>query len=155
MKMQEKCRHGGGELTEILKAWVHYSYVGGEQHEKPTKTSGKEFTIYYLANQAPHTVKGGIDIHIVKIITVTPSATWYCLYKTRPDNQEYAGEDMDGHLLVNLSASVEIANFRIWGLVENLLNQAYYTPAGIGSSLDPAKQPQELLSFQIGASARF
>ena len=142
------------QLFERLKGWAHYSYLDSVQDEQPTRTTGIPFKIHHLANESPHTIKGGIEVRAWSSLYVTPSVVWYSTYYLRPGNMLFPDGRMPGHTLIDVSLSYEKNRFRLWALFCNVLNQKYVTPAGIGSSLDSPEQPQTRFSFLAGAELR-
>jgi outer membrane receptor protein involved in Fe transport len=147
----------GGEVTltadigEWLRPWASYSLALGRQTETPTRT-GLGSTTDYLANQAAHQAKGGLQIQPLRGLFLTPTAVWYGRTRMRTDIPDPAlrSRGLDPFFLLNLSAVWEGEHFQLWARVHNLLDRHYYRPGGPVSQQAAPRVPQAGILGQAG-----
>ena len=152
----------GGELSvtaeigEWLRPWASYSLALGRQTETPTRT-GVGSNTAYLANQAAHQVKGGMQLQPLRRLFLVPTAVWYSRTKMRTDIPDPAlvRDGLEPFFLLNFSAVWEDDNFQIWARVQNLLDRHYYRPGGPVSQQAAPRVPQAGILGQAGVRVAF
>src|SRR6185369_5005414 len=100
----------GGEVSltanafEYVRPWASYSLVLGSQHETPTRT-GVGIDTEYLANQAVHQVKGGLEVRPWRRLFLVPSFIWYGRTRIRPDapEKDLVAKGLDPFFVLNAS----------------------------------------------------
>jgi outer membrane receptor protein involved in Fe transport len=152
-------RSYGGEVAvtanafDFLRPWASYSLVLGSQRETPTVTGGGIDT-NYLANQAAHQVKGGVEIRPWSRLYLVPSFVWYGRTKIRPDaNMDDAAliaSGLDPFFVLNASAIWEGEHLQIWVRAQNVLDKRYMRPGGPVSQQAATQVPQAGVMGQAG-----
>ena len=109
-------------------------------------------TTNYLANQATHQVKGGVQLRPWRRLYLVPSFVWYSRTKIRPDapEQEVAATGLDPFVLLDGSAIWEGDHLQIWARVQNVLNSRYMRPGGPVSQQAATQVPQAGIMGQAG-----
>ena len=133
-----------------------YSLALGRQTETPTRT-GVGSSTDYLANQAAHQIKGGVQISPLRRLFLVPSAVWYSRTKMRTDVADPAllSAGLDPFFLLNLSAVWEGDRFQVWARVHNVLDRHYYRPGGPVSQQAAPRVPQSGILGQAGIRVLF
>jgi outer membrane receptor protein involved in Fe transport len=152
----------GGEVAvtanalEYVRPWASYSLVLGSQHETPTVT-GVGINTDYLANQAAHQVKGGLEIRPWRRLNLVPSAIWYSRTKIRPDAPEpdLVMQGLDPFFVLDASALWEGERFQIWVRAQNILDNRYYRPGGPVSQQAATRVPQAGIMGQAGVRVMY
>jgi outer membrane receptor protein involved in Fe transport len=152
----------GGELTvtanpvERLRAWASYSLVLGSQRETPNRTQTTIDTSY-LTNQAPHMIKGGLQLRPWRTLYVVPSFIWYSRTKLRPDviDTDLAARGLDPFFVLNATVSWEGEHWGFWARAQNVLDAHYYRPGGTVSQQAATEVPQAGILGQAGVRFRY
>jgi len=152
----------GGEVTltasdlAYVRPWASYSLVLGSQHETPTRT-GAGINTDYLANQAAHQVKGGLEIRPWRRLFLVPSFVWYSRTKIRPDalEPELAAAGLDPFFVLDAAALWEGERFQIWVRAQNILDHRYYRPGGPVSQQAATQVPQAGIMGQAGVRVMY
>jgi outer membrane receptor protein involved in Fe transport len=147
----------GGEVSltanafEYVRPWASYSLVLGSQHETPTRT-GAGIDTEYLANQAAHQVKGGLEVRPWRRLFLVPSFIWYGRTRIRPDAPEadLVAKGLDPFFVLNASVLWEGEHFQIWARASNILDNHYYRPGGPVSQQAATRVPQAGLMGEAG-----
>jgi iron complex outermembrane receptor protein len=147
----------GGEVSltanvlDSLRPWASYSLVLGSQHESPTRT-GAGIDTDYLANQAAHQVKGGLEVRAWRRLYLVPSFVWYGRTKIRPDSRDadVVATGLDPFFLLDGAAIWEGDHLQIWGRVQNVLDKRYMRPGGPVSQQAATQVPQAGVMGQVG-----
>jgi outer membrane receptor protein involved in Fe transport len=146
----------GGEVSvtanlEYVRPWASYSLVLGSQHETPTVTKVGIDTDY-LANQAAHQVKGGLEIRPWRRLFLVPSFIWYSRTKIRPDAADAAmfPDGLDPFFVLDASVLWEGEHFQVWARARNLLDNRYYRPGGPVSQQAATRVPQAGIMGEAG-----
>jgi len=147
----------GGEVSvtanalDVVRPWASYSLVLGSQEETPTR-SGPGIDTNYLANQAAHQVKGGLEVRPWRKFFVVPSFNWYSRTKIRPDAMEkdVVAAGLPPFFILNASLVWEGDHVQLWARAQNLLNTHYYRPGGPVSQQAASRVPQEGIMGQAG-----
>jgi outer membrane receptor protein involved in Fe transport len=147
----------GGELSltasalEYVRPWASYSLVLGSQHETPTRT-GTGINTDYLANQAAHQVKGGVELHPWRRLVVIPSFIWYSRTRIRPDAPEadLVATGLDPFFVLDGSLLWEGERLQVWVRARNVLDHRYYRPGGPVSQQAATEVPQAGIMGEAG-----
>jgi outer membrane receptor protein involved in Fe transport len=147
----------GGEVSvtanalDVVRPWASYSLVLGSQEETPTR-SGPGIDTNYLANQAAHQVKGGLEVRPWRKFFVVPSFSWYSRTKIRPDvmEKDLVAAGLPAFFILNASLVWEGEHVQLWARAQNLLNTHYYRPGGPVSQQAAPRVPQEGIMGQAG-----
>jgi len=146
----------GGELSltanlEYVRPWASYSLVLGSQRETPTRT-GTGIDTDYLANQAAHQVKGGLEIRPWRRLFLVPSFIWYSRTKIRPDAADAAmfPDGLDPFFVLDASVLWEGERFQVWARASNILDSRYYRPGGPVSQQAATRVPQAGIMGEAG-----
>jgi outer membrane receptor protein involved in Fe transport len=145
-----------------LKGWAYYSYLSGEQRENSPLLTGAPFH-ERLTLISHHTVKSGLEIQALKGLYVTPTLQAWSPFRVRPEHKNTTavggtskGQDMPGIGLLHLSLSYDAtASLRLWGVMTNVLDKAYYMPGGTGGQLDNVTTPQRRREWLAGVGYSF
>ena len=152
----------GGEVTvaadafEYVRPWVSYALVLGSQHETPTRT-GAGIDTDYLANQAAHQIKGGMELHPFGRLYLVPSFVWYGRTRIRPDASDapVAKTGLKPFFLLDASAVWEGDRFHVWVRAQNILDHQYFRPGGPVSQQAATRVPQAGIMGQAGVRVMF
>jgi outer membrane receptor protein involved in Fe transport len=150
----------GGEVSltanalPYVRPWISYSLVLGSQTENPTRTTAGIDTSY-LANQAAHQLKGGMELSAGRLHLV-PSFIWYSRTKIRPDamtvDPTLVASGLPPFTVVNAAVRWETEHFHLWARVQNLLDARYYRPGGPVSQQAATEVPQAGILGQVGVT---
>ena len=152
----------GGEVSvtadayEYVRPWASYGLVLGSQHETPTRT-GAGIQTDYLANQAAHQVKGGLEIRPWSRLYVVPSFVWYGRTRIRPDaaDPDVVAAGLRPFFLLDGSILWEGERFHLWLRAQNILDRHYFRPGGPVSQQAATRVPQAGIMGQAGVRWMF
>jgi outer membrane receptor for ferrienterochelin and colicins len=152
----------GGEVSvaadafEYVRPWASYALVLGSQNETPTRT-GAGIDTGYLANQAAHQVKGGMEIRPWRRLYLVPSFIWYSRTKIRPDatDPEVAAAGLRPFFVLDGSVVWEGERFHLWLRAQNILDRHYFRPGGPVSQQAATQVPQAGIMGQAGVRVLF
>jgi outer membrane receptor protein involved in Fe transport len=151
----------GGEVSlsssfESVRPWASYSLVLGSQRETALKTEGG-IVSSYLANQAAHQIKGGIEIRPGGRFYLVPSFTWYSRTRIRADSAdlEVRATGIDPFLVLNAAMRWETEHLHLWVRVQNLFDVRYYRPGGPVSQQAATQVPQAGIMAQGGITVLY
>jgi outer membrane receptor protein involved in Fe transport len=140
-----------GEISDWLRLWGSYAMVLGRQNEVADRTEVVSNTAY-LANQAAHQVKAGLQVEPLRRLFLVPSAVWYSRTRMRTDIMDPAipASGLPPFFLLHFSAVWESDRFQVWARIQNLLDRQYYRPGGPVSQQAAARVPQAGILGQAG-----
>jgi outer membrane receptor protein involved in Fe transport len=140
-------------VADYVRPWASYSLVLGSQHETPTVTQ-TGINTDYLANQAAHQVKAGIEVRPGGGFYLVPSFIWYSRTKIRydapPEDQSLVDSGLDPFFVLNVAARWERPHFHLWARFQNVLDTRYYRPGGPVSQQAATEVPQAGIMGQVG-----
>jgi len=135
-----------------FKLFANYSFMDGFNIDQRT---GEKLDLF---GTSTHKITGGFSLNLLDKVIITPRLRWVSPIVTRKTNKRYAGTRMPGYEVVNLNIRCVnlLKNLEMSLLINNLLNQKYYT-AGIGPEhgVYLPQVPQELISALLSVKYRF